>query len=350
MDGKQYCSSTLERAQQDVSGDRDPRELPFDRTLGDASATPAVLYADIASPMFGDYHRTLKGLADEGQIAYRLRYRAAHDGVSQPLFVSGYGVELTLKRTDYIVIDDRQAEERETTKANAKAPNAQDLEAEEDEAPPDLKPLSSSEVAKLGMSAASFVLDSSDPFTTLVKLSQDFPKYSSSVAAYNASEDFLEEYKKNRQAGLPAGRNAMWINGLQIDPRQVDAYSLLDYLRRERQLIAEFQKIGLSASEAIELLSYPAFAEVQGSSEIQRYDWRDEIDGGGVVVWLNDLEKDKRYANFPTTLQTVCHQIPNCDSLLIEVCLATATDISRPVSVCCSRYSERCCSCRSCKR
>lgn len=308
MDGKQYCSSTLERAQQDVSGDKDPRELPFDRTLGDASATPAVLYADIASPIFADYHRTLKALADEGQISYRLRYRPAHDGVSQPLYVSGYGVELTLKRTDYIVIDDRQAEERETTKSSTKAPSAQDLGAEEDEAPPDLKPLSSSEVAKLGISAASFVLDSPDPFTTLVKLSQDFPKYSSSIVAYNASEEFLEEYKNNRQAGLPAGHNAMWINGMQIDSRQVDAYSLLDYLRQERQLIAEFQKIGLSASEALDLLSYPALAEVQGSSEVQRYDWRDNIEGGGVVVWLNDLEKDKRYAKFPTTLQTVCHE------------------------------------------
>uniref|UniRef100_A0A093V9S4 UDP-glucose:glycoprotein glucosyltransferase n=1 Tax=Talaromyces marneffei PM1 TaxID=1077442 RepID=A0A093V9S4_TALMA len=291
MDGKQYCSSTLERAQQDVSGDKDPRELPFDRTLGDTSATPAVLYADIASPMFADYHRTLKALADE---------------------------------------------ERETTKANTKAPSAQDLEAEEDEALPDLKPLSSSEVAKLGMSAASFVLDSADPFTTLVKLSQDFPKYSSSVAAYNASEEFSEEYMKNRQAGLPVGRNSMWINGLQIDPRQVDAYSLLDYLRRERKSIAEFQKIGLSASETIEILSYPALAEVQGSGEVQRYDWRDEIEGGGVVVWLNDLEKDKRYATFPKTLQALLQptypgQFPSVgrdiQNVVVPIDLANVDDV-----------------------
>ncbi|EED20197.1 UDP-glucose:glycoprotein glucosyltransferase, putative [Talaromyces stipitatus ATCC 10500] len=336
MDGKQYCSSTLERAQQDVSGDRDPRELPFDRTLGDRFATPAVLYADIASPMFADYHRTLKGLANEGQIAYRVRYRPAHDGVSRPLFVSGYGVELTLKRTDYIVIDDRQAEEKDTTKSNAKTPSAQDLDAEEDESPLDLKPLSSSEVAKLGMSAASFVLDSSDPFATLVKLSQDFPKYSSSIAAYNASEQFLEEYKRNRQAGLPGGRNAMWINGLHVDARQIDAFSLLEYLRRERRLLAEFQKIGLSASEAVDLLSYPALAEVQGNSEVQRYDWRDEIEGGGVLVWLNDLEKDKRYTNFPTTLQALLQptypgQFPavrrDVQNVVVPVDLANTDDV-----------------------
>lgn len=255
--------------------------------------------------MFAEYHRTLRGLAEEGQIAYRVRYRGSPDGSSKPLFVSGYGVELTLKRTDYIVIDDRQAEERQDkADAKVKAPSAADLE--EEDSPPDLKPLSSSEVAKLGMSAAGFVLDSSDPFTTLVKLSQDFPKYSSAVAAYNASAKFLEEYQNNRRAGLPGARNTMWINGLHIDSRQIDAYSLLEHLRRERQMIAEFKKIGLSASEAIDILSYPALAEAQGNSEAQRYDWRDEIEGGEVIVWLNDLEKDKRYEEFPSTLQAVC--------------------------------------------
>lgn len=310
MDGKQFCSPTLERAQQDVSGESDPRELPFDRTLtsGDSSASPAVLYADIASPMFADYHHTLRRMADEGQIAYRVRYRPSHDSASRPLFVSGYGVELTLKRTDYIVIDDREAANRDgvhETRRDSSQNTAQELDSEEEESPPDLKPLSSSEVAKLGTSAAGFVLDSPDPFSTLAKLLQDFPKYSHTVAAYNATPEFLEEYMDNRKAGLPAGRNVMWINGLQIDARQVDAYSLLEHLRWEREVVSEFQKIGLSASEAVALMTYPALSEAQRTGEVQRYDWRDEIEGGGVVVWLNDLEKDKRYANFPTALHAV---------------------------------------------
>ncbi|OKL60766.1 hypothetical protein UA08_04275 [Talaromyces atroroseus] len=338
MDGKQYCSSTLERAQQDVSGDSDPRELPFDRTLGDPLATPAVLYADIASPMFAQYHETLRGLAEEGQLAYRVRYRPSQDDSPRPLFVSGYGVELTLKRTDYIVIDDRQAEEREDkANAKAKAPSAADLDDDEEESPPDLKPLSSSEVAALGMNAASFVLDSADPFATLLKLSQDFPKYSSAVASYNVTEAFTNEYNKNRQAGLPGARNIMWINGQHVDSRQIDAYSLLEHLRQERQIVAEFKKVGLSSSDAVNLLSYPALAEAQMTSEVQRYDWRDEIEGGGIVIWLNDLEKDKRYANFPTSLQSILQptfpgQLPpvrrNMQTVIAPVDLTKVEDVN----------------------
>ncbi|KAH8692957.1 putative UDP-glucose:glycoprotein glucosyltransferase [Talaromyces proteolyticus] len=337
MDGKQYCSPTLERAQQGVSGDSDPRELPFDRTFGDSEAPGAVLYADVSSPVFADYHRTLQTLANEGQIAYRVRYRPLQNTLPRPLFVNGYGVELTLKRTDYIVIDDRQAEEREdktSGQTKGKQPSTDSLE---EESPPDLKPLSSSEVSRLGISAAGFILDSQEPFTTLLKLSQDFPKYSAAVAAYNASDQFLTEYTQNRQAGLPSARNLMWINGLQVDSRQVDAYSLLAHLRRERKAIGEFKGLGLSGTEAVNLLSYPALTEVQTTSESQRYDWRDEVEEGGVLIWMNNIEKDKRYSSFPTALQSLLQptypgQLPpvrrDIHNVVVPVDLANEDDVS----------------------
>ena len=137
--------------------DRDPRELPFDRVLGDVSLPPAVLYADISSPMFKDFHETLSDMAKEGQISYRVRYRPPQHWTSRPLFVSGYGVELALKRTDYIVIDDRDAERRgESSKDSPKA----GLEELKEDSPDDLRPLSSSEVSRLGWNTAGYVMDS----------------------------------------------------------------------------------------------------------------------------------------------------------------------------------------------
>jgi UDP-glucose:glycoprotein glucosyltransferase len=267
-------------------------------------ATPAVLYADVSSPIFGEYHRTLQALAKDGEVAYRVRYRFIqnHDTPARPLFMNGYGVELTLKRTDYIVIDDRQDEDDKKDTAQKTKAKAENLE---DESPADLTPLSSSEVLTLGTSTAGFVLDSQDPFTTLIKLSQDFPKHSAAVAAYNTSDEFLVEYAKNRQAGLPSARNIMWINGQQIDTRQVDSYSLLEHLRRERKLISEFKKLGLAGSEAVDLLSHSSLTEVKVGSDVQRYDWRDEAEEGGVLIWMNNIEKDKRYGSFPSNLQTV---------------------------------------------
>ncbi|KAL1967613.1 hypothetical protein VTN77DRAFT_3128 [Rasamsonia byssochlamydoides] len=305
MDGKQYCSSALERAQQDIAGDLDSRELPFDRTFGDVSAPPAVLYADVASPMFGEFHQKLSTLAREGQVSYRVRYRRPQHEDSRPVFVTGYGVELALKRTDYIVIDDRQAEakeEKDPKRTKVTTPDTDDLE---DESPADLKPLSASEVDRLGLNSASFVMDSADPFATLLKLTKDFPKYSPSIAAYNATDKFLEEFRGNRAARLPAGHNIFWINGIQIDFRQIDAYSLLEHLRRERKLIADFKKLGLSASQTVDLLSHPILVEAQANNEPQRYDWRDDAEGGGVIIWMNNLEKDKRYEDWPTSIMAL---------------------------------------------
>ncbi|KAJ5693064.1 hypothetical protein N7462_002487 [Penicillium macrosclerotiorum] len=295
-EGKQYCSSTMERAQQDVEGELDPRELPFDRIFGDASLPPAVLYTDISSPMFKDFHETLSDMARNGQASYRVRYRPPQQWVERPLFVSGYGVELALKRTDYIVIDDRDAE----AKVNAPA----DSEELKEDAPDDLRPLSSSEVSRLGMNSAAFVMDSEDPLNTLIKLSQGFPKYSSSIASHNATAELRNEIRENRARMIPDGYNVMWINGVQIDSRQIDAFSLLDHLRRERRLIDKFRDLGLTAQEAVKLLSHPTLAQSQAEDDLQRYDYRDNLEGGEVIIWMNNLEKDSRYESWMGDLQS----------------------------------------------
>ncbi|GFF45487.1 UDP-glucose:glycoprotein glucosyltransferase [Aspergillus udagawae] len=296
-EGKQYCSSSMERAQQDVMGESDPRELPFDRVLGDISLPPAILYADIASPMFRDFHHTLSALAKEGQVSYRVRYRPPQHWISRPLFVSGYGVELALKRTDYIVIDDRDAEKR-----SQKNLGSTESASVEEESPDDLRPLSSSEVARLGLNTVSYVMDSEEPLDTLVRVSQDFPKHSAKIAAYNTSTALLKDIRTSQLGMLPSGVNVMWINGVQIDPRQIDAFSLLDHLRRERRLIDKFRGIGLSAQEAVDLLCHQTLGETLAKDSPPRYNYRDEIEGGGVIIWMNDLEKDTKYQSWPDDL------------------------------------------------
>ncbi|GMF72060.1 unnamed protein product [Aspergillus oryzae] len=265
--------------------------------LGDMSLPPAVLYADVASPMFKDFHQTLSALVKEGQISYRVRYRPPQHWSARPLFVSGYGVELALKRTDYIVIDDRDAGQKEPS--NGEANKAGDIEGD---APDDLRPLSSSEVSRLGVNTVSYVMDSANPLDTLVKLSQDFPKYSAKIAAHNATTKLLQDIRSSRLGMLPSGVNVMWINGVQMDPRKIDAYSLLDHLRRERKLIEKFRDLGISAQEAVDLLSHKLLGESLEQDAPQRYNYRDETEGGKVLIWLNDLEKDAKYDSWPSEL------------------------------------------------
>lgn len=264
--------------------------------MGNTSALPAILYADITAPQFKTWHNTLSGTAKAGKTSYRIRHKPSEKASKTPLFVNGYGVELQLKRTDYIVIDDRQKEE-------GQAPLRTDLDEGEEVA--DLKPLSKDEVSDLGIKAASFVMKSDHPMDTLLKLVQDFPKYSSIIAGQNTSESFLEEHTNNRELLLPTGFNMIWINGIQIPTRDVNPYSLLAHLRRERSLINGIRSQGLSAPDVIALLSHEAISATQTEDEPQRYDFRDESEGGNVIIFMNNIEKDSRYDSWPTELRAV---------------------------------------------
>lgn len=262
--------------------------------------------------MFKEFHQTLSALVKEGQISYRVRYRPPQHWSPRPLYVSGYGVELALKRTDYIVIDDRDAGQKEPS--NGEANKVSDIEGD---SPDDLRPLSSSEVSRLGVNTVSYVMDSDNPLDTLVKVSQDFPKYSAKIAAHNATTKLLQDIRSSRLGMLPSGVNVMWINGVQMDARKIDAYSLLDHLRRERRLIEKFRDLGISAQEAVDLLSHKLLGESLEQDAPQRYNYRDEIEGGGVLIWLNDLEKDAKYDSWPGELGAVSESI-RCATLGIH--------------------------------
>ncbi|QIW98903.1 hypothetical protein AMS68_004421 [Peltaster fructicola] len=295
--GQRYCTPSIDEkhAQSAKSLASTDEILPFDRLLGAVnSQQPSILYADITSPSFRQFHKVLSTTAQDGKTSYRVRYRLARDSSTTPLTVSGYGVELALKRTDYIVIDDREAEEKSEREARSATLN--------DEEVSDLRPLAASEVRNLALNAAAFVLASDDPLETLLKLTQDFPKHSSAIAAGNYSNEFAKEHTANREIVLPPGYNILWINGVQITPRDVDAYSLLEHLRRERRLISNVQKLGLNGPQAIELLTHEAITNSQTDQDVQRYDWRDVNEGGNVIMWLNDLEGDKRYEDWSSSI------------------------------------------------
>lgn len=297
IDGQQYCTPELGGA---IATTLSPTldGLPFDRVLG--SGKEAVLYADPTSVGFGPFHNTLSKASARGELKYRLRYRQ-HEAYSQkPLPVSGYGVELALKRTDYIVIDDREASQEASQQ-----PLAADLMLDEEEEVTDLKPLSTSELTSLGLKAASVIMQSPAPLDTLIKLSQDLPKYSASIAAHNVSDELLKEHQQNRALLAPAGINYMWINGKQLIDRQIEPFTLIDLIRRERKLLSGVRSLGFNGKQAVSLLGHEKVSSTQAANDAPRFDWTDRLEGGQVIIWLNDLEKDARYADYPKSRTSV---------------------------------------------
>ena len=270
------------------------------------------------SPLFGQFHQTISNTARNGQTSYRIRYRPSATQEAKPLALSGYGIELALKRTDYIVIDDRSGGAEGAEETEDQVPlTGNEADVGEDtgagavetlldiEEVSDLKPLSAKELSGLGLKTGSFIMASEDPFETLLKVFQDFPKHSSTITKRNASMDFVKEHVSNRELFLPAGYNVIWMNGQQVQARQMDAFGLLEQLRRERSIAGNLRSLGLSGSEAVQVLSHPAIADAKMDTDSQRYDYRDKIEGGKIIIWLNDIEKDKRYSGWPVQTSAV---------------------------------------------
>jgi UDP-glucose:glycoprotein glucosyltransferase len=303
VDGKQYCTAALDDAHGDVQQNSQERTLPFDRKFG-AGPQDLILYADITSPSFGAYHKIAMEKARNGEGSYRVRYRRSPAHPNEPLSVNGYGVELTLKRTDYIVIDDRDTGAAKAAADDAQKPiGSSEVVLNEEEEITDIKPLEKSDLAALGMKAASFIMQSESPFDTLLKLTQDFPKYSTSLGAHNVSAEVKAEHDGNRKVLVPEGMNVLWMNGVQLIDRQIQPFGLVDLLKRERKLMNGVLDLGLTGQQAISLLGHAEVAQAKsGDDEHRRFDWRDHIEDGRVIIWLNNLEKDKRYQDFSPSI------------------------------------------------
>ncbi|CAK7198695.1 killer toxin resistant protein [Sporothrix eucalyptigena] len=308
-EGAQYCSPSLSKVHGQVANHQtQERELPFDLKQG--HGPDAVLYADITSPDFGPFHKLLAEKSRAGELTYRLRHvRSAAETAKgddlERLPVNGYGVELALKRTDYIVIDDREAdaESDSASKKKNKKSTAAEVVLDGEEEVSDLKALSKSELAALGMSTADYIIQSENPFDTLLKISRDFPKYSSSIATHNASEAFMAEHRGNRAILVPSGANVLWMNGVQMIERQIQPLALVDTVRRERTMINGVRELGLTGKEVVGVIGHEAVAASKAEAVPPRFDWRDEIEDGRVIIWLNNLEKDSRYSEFPKSLR-----------------------------------------------
>ncbi|KAL6877164.1 glycosyltransferase family 24 protein [Trichoderma novae-zelandiae] len=330
LEGKQYCTPELDKVHREGLSSLQAKHLPFDRTLG--TGKEAILYADPTSSSFGEFHQALANAARQGSLSYRLRYRRSGATHAADLPMSGYGVELALKRTDYIVLDDRSHDEE--AHAETLSP-ATSLDDDEDVA--DIKPLATSDLSLLGLKAASFILQSDKPLETLVKLTQDLPRFLTSIVAHNVSSQFEDELQSNSALGVPNGMNVLLVNGVQLIERQIEPFALIEKLRQERKLIDGFRALGLTGKQAVSILGHQGVSTAKDSDEPLRYDWTDRLEDGRVLIWLNDLENDAAYEQYPKSIASLLQraypgQLPpiakNIFTLVAPVDLSSSEDVS----------------------
>jgi UDP-glucose:glycoprotein glucosyltransferase len=76
----------------------------------------------------------------------------------------------------------------------------------------------------IGYQATQLIIDSPEPLQTLIHLSQNFPKYATSIARrVNVNERLTAEVHKNHLLAQP-GVNMMWLNGAQIPEKDVNPF------------------------------------------------------------------------------------------------------------------------------
>ena len=79
------------------------------------------------------------------------------------------------------------------------------------------------------------------------------------------------------------------------------------------------------------MLSHSSINEAKVNENIQRFDYRDELEGGEVLLWLNNLEKDSRYNDWSPSLQVVsCVSAVRDDSTDFD--LASPSRVPRTVA------------------
>lgn len=152
-------------------------------------------------------------------------------------------------------------------------------------------------MSDLGVQAAQLITNSPEPLTVLSHLSQNFPKYATSLARRVAANKNVTQELHNNSLKVQKGLNVFWFNGVPTDARDINPFALLRLLRKEKTIVQSLTSYGLSNSQAFELMTHPAIASAQKDSGMTEavFDASDRPEGGGLIMWWNDMEKDTRW-------------------------------------------------------
>ena len=133
------------------------------------------------------------------------------------IFLSGYGVELMIKSTEYKVTDDSSVGEK-----------SEEIEIEDSSASQEdslfkgakMEKLSEDSLKDFGSKVASVILDSSNKYGTMKKVAMNLPLFASSIAAQKAKD----EIKNNLGGGRLEGQNIISINGFQVNTENFNSF------------------------------------------------------------------------------------------------------------------------------
>eukprot|EP01129_Flabellula_baltica_P009396 TRINITY_DN3831_c0_g1_i1.p1 TRINITY_DN3831_c0_g1~~TRINITY_DN3831_c0_g1_i1.p1 ORF type:complete len:1002 (+),score=253.35 TRINITY_DN3831_c0_g1_i1:715-3720(+) len=269
-----------------------------------------ILYGVPGTELFSKLHKELVVLCKDGKIRYVYRHWDRDYEKKDVISVQGYGIELALKSVEYKVIDQSEAEEsgaEETVLDNVV--QGMDFEILSKRYPGlssellsykaslssgkfNMEELKVWEIKDLAFKATDAIISSENPIKMMQDISQNLPTLAHTLARtqidpakeqrYNILSKSLEEYSE-----------LFAINNKQIDLYNTDIYQIYDILAKQIDKYNAIKKIGVSQEHIEKIMSLrppennPIYINLDSD----------------LVDYVNDLERDRRYARFNPSVQ-----------------------------------------------
>ncbi|ESP03274.1 hypothetical protein LOTGIDRAFT_137613 [Lottia gigantea] len=286
-----------------------------------------ILYGELGTQDFKQFYSKILNLIVDEPIHFIVRH-FVQTPANVNVRLSGYGVELAIKSTEYKAKDDTKVEGMRESDNGSKD---QDIEGEEvqgfifsklRERHPELKenlrefrhhlidsetelaPLKVWQLQDLSLQAAERILssDNKESLSVLTDISQNFPTQARSLVGTSVSSELKKEISKNQEVferhhSLGVGESALYLNGLTIDLDVFDIFTVLDTMNSEAKLIEGLHSLGFKGDNLDKLLHIDL-----KSGDDTRY----AIDiRHSAVQYLNDLENDRGYQGWPNSIQDI---------------------------------------------
>uniref|UniRef100_A0A8C4QCE6 UDP-glucose ceramide glucosyltransferase-like 1 n=1 Tax=Eptatretus burgeri TaxID=7764 RepID=A0A8C4QCE6_EPTBU len=301
------------------AGDR-PRPTLFkgDHKFPGAGDPPVVvlLYAEIGTPAFSSFHHLLSKLAQAGDLVYVLRHYVKV--CDRKVRLSGYGVELAIKSTEYKAKDDAQVKDGNMNASVLEVQdvvdeiqgilfhpelkdNLQELRTHLVESTNEMAPLKVWQLQDLSFQTAARVMSAprGEGLRVLRDISQNFPNKARTLTRTKVSSDMRNEIEENQKYfsgshGIHPGESALFINGLNVDLDLHDPFTVLEIVREDGRVLEGLQALGLRGHLLADLLGL-GVNPPEGSHAL---DIRQDA-----ILWINNIEEDRKYSNWPINLQ-----------------------------------------------
>ncbi|XP_005100215.1 UDP-glucose:glycoprotein glucosyltransferase 1 [Aplysia californica] len=326
VNGKYTCDTNEMSELLTTAITRSPSPLyQFDHIYPNSGKRKAVviLYAEIGTKGFLEFHPALSKLASGGEITYVLRHFIKNQSPDK-VRLSGYGVELSIKSTEYKAKDDTKVEGGGDSDASDDEDDGEEVDgivfSKLKELHPDLKaelkefrnhlmdsateltPFKVWQLQDLSYQASQRIVSAppNDALQFLQDISQNFPTLARSLVRTAVSTEFKREVKKNKEKfefqNVGAGESLLYLNGLSVDMEIYDVFTLLDVMVSEARLVEGLHALGFKGNNLQKFLQLDL--KEGGDDMSYAVDIRHSA-----IQYLNDLGQDKKYRTWPNSIQ-----------------------------------------------